>query len=96
MMQDFRAPLDVPSDHPTYEQELALRRRRILALNRTMKAREDALWMMYARHARLLCCVDRRHEQSSRLAFRWFIAAVLRFPAEELSRLGKAEPIQTS
>ena len=74
--EDFRAPLDVPSDHPTHEQEMMLRRRRILALNRMMKAREDALWQAYAVSTRLLRLLESSHTITARRGFCQFKEAV--------------------
>ena len=54
--EDFRAPLDVPVDHPTYASELELRRRRILALNKQMRRRDEALWLEYMKKERLARC----------------------------------------
>jgi hypothetical protein len=84
--QDFRAPLDVPLDHITYTQEAALRRCRIIALNRAMKLCDERSWRAYVLRMCLLRCVDCRYVHILR-------SALLQF-RDAASRLGdKGVPV---
>ena len=66
----------MPLDHPTHEQEMLLRRYRIIALNRTMKAREDALWRTYAVSTRLHRLIENSVSIAARRGFCQFKEAV--------------------
>ena len=76
--EDFRAPLDVPLDHPTRKAEEELRRRRIIALNRAMKAREDELWRTYAAPMRLQRLLELRHDALARRGLEAMVEAAKR------------------
>lgn len=80
---DFRAPLDVPVDHPTYEQEQMRRRRMIYALNRVMKAREETQLAEYTARQRLLRCLENHASGIARQAFDRFCDAVRALEAHD-------------
>ena len=76
---DFRAPVDVPSEHPTHAQEVVRRRHMIYALNRAMKARDERLLAEYVAllvPERLERCLECRFDQLARRGFERFRDAV--------------------